>query len=173
MHGSLYLLHFSMPSSKSIHLLSFLSFKPSHTLLFLYGLPKIYDHYICLPHSPLNHTANMIAPPTLSKNYVTHSMQPFLETLPSYIGYSNYFLQLLESFTPPNNSYPTVFSLLFHSLYTPYPVSLSHIPPSYPETDQAIFSYSPSQRIILKHATHIPILLPSPNLFNFINPSAT
>ena len=36
----------------------------------------------------------MIAPPTLSKNYVTHFMQPFVETLPSYIDYSNYFLQL-------------------------------------------------------------------------------
>ena len=67
-------------------------FKPSHTTL-LYSFLKIYIPYLCLPMRPI-----LSIPDSPTKQFsktVTPFMQPFLETFPSYICYSNYFVQLL------------------------------------------------------------------------------
>ena len=51
------------------------------------------------------------------------------------------------------------FSLLFHALCTLYPISVSNIPPSRNETNQANFDSSPSH-VILQGTTLIPTQLP-------------
>ena len=70
-------------------------FKPSHTThaSLLYSSLKIYIPYLCLPIRPI-----LSIPDSSTKqfpNNVTPFMQPFVETFPSYICYSNYFVQLL------------------------------------------------------------------------------
>ena len=106
-------------------------------------------------------------------------MQGFVERLPSYICYSNCFIQLLE---PPHLLIiptHTIFSLLFHGLCTPYPISASYIvfPPSSHENDQAIFYSAPSRIKTVHHPTPIPCLPLSPPLSNFAlgncNPSSS
>ena len=72
---------------------------PARTLLF-YGLPKVHKPNISLRPkvSPCDIPNDQLS------NYVTHFIQPFVETLPSYIRGSKYFLQLLESLPPlPEN----------------------------------------------------------------------
>ena len=74
--------------------------KPTRTPLF-YGLPKVHK-----PNIPLRPIVSACHSPTDQlSNYVTHFIQPLVETLPSYIRDSKRFLQLLESLPPlPENS---------------------------------------------------------------------
>ena len=75
-----------------------------------------------------------------------------MEILPSFICYSNYFINSsnhshLLQIIPTH----TTFSLLFQGFYTPYPTSGSYISPSRHGTDQANFNSSPSQIIMQQH----------------------
>ena len=73
---------------------------PARTPLF-YGLPKVHKPDISL--RPIVSACDI--PNDQLSNYVTHFIQPFVETLPSYIRDSKYFLQLLESLPPlPENA---------------------------------------------------------------------
>ena len=67
----------------------------AHTPLF-YGLPKVHKSYI-----PLQLKVSACDSPTNQlSNYVTHFIQPIMETIPSYIRDRRQLLQLLESFPP-------------------------------------------------------------------------
>ena len=73
---------------------------PACTPLF-YGLPKVHK-----PNIPLQPIVLACHSPTDQlSNYVTHFIQPLVETLPSYIRDCKHFLQLLESLPPlPENA---------------------------------------------------------------------
>lgn len=71
----------------------------------------------------------------------------------SYICYSNYFMQLLESSPPPDNSSHTPLSLLSHGPCTPYVIIVSYVPPS-----QAYFNSALSQTY-----DHPPFTFPVPS----------
>ena len=73
---------------------------PERTPLF-YGLSTVHKPYIPLQSivSACDSSTDQLS------NYVTHSKQPLVETLPSYIWDSKHFLQLLESLPPlPENA---------------------------------------------------------------------
>ena len=88
---------------------------PACTPLF-YGLPKIRKS-----NGPLRPTVSACDSPTDQlSNYVTHYIQPLVETLPSYTRDSKHFLQLLESLPPlPENA--TLVTADVASLYTNIP----------------------------------------------------
>ena len=66
--------------------------KPARTPLF-YCFPKVHK-----PNIPLRSIVSACDSSTDQfSNYVTHSLQPLVETLPSYVLDSKHFLQLLES----------------------------------------------------------------------------
>ena len=73
---------------------------PARTPLF-YGLPKVHK-----PNIPLRPIVSACDSPTDQlSNYVTHFIQPLVETLPSYIRDSKHFLHLRESLPPlPENA---------------------------------------------------------------------
>ena len=57
------------------------------------------------PYKTLTNSNSMWYPTNQLSNYVTHFLQPLVETLPSYILDSKHFLQLLESLPPlPENA---------------------------------------------------------------------
>ena len=94
-------------------------------------------------------------------------LQPLAETLPLYISYSTYFTQVLESL-PPDNPCQTIFSLLFHSFYTPYPLSVSYILLSCHEADH-VDCNSPPPQVILQHPTEYLPPPPPPSNFALVN----
>ena len=57
----------------------------------------------------------MISPPT-SFQTLSHFLQPLVYTLPSYIWYCDYFIQLFESFPPPDSTNPSIMSQLLHTM---------------------------------------------------------
>lgn len=63
----------------------------------------------------------------------------------------------------------TFFRLLFHSLCTPYLISISYPLLFLLEKDQTKFNFFPFQRIIIQHPTHIPTQCPLPTspIFSF------
>ena len=70
--------------------------------------------------------------------YVTQFMQPFVNSKSAsatilYNSLNQYILMIISSLT--------TFSLLFHSLCIPYPISVSYISPYRQDTDQANFNY--------------------------------
>ena len=106
--------------------------KPSYTTLF-YDLPEIHIPYLCLSHPPptilsICDSPHQPAHKLCQTLHVTHIMQPRVETLPLYIfsNYFVYFLQLLESLPPPDNS--LLNPQLAFNVCTPYPRTVSYIP---------------------------------------------
>ena len=89
--------------------------KPARILL-LYGLPKVHK-----PNIPLRPIVSACDSPTDQlSNYVTHFIQPLVETLPSYIRDSKHFPQLPETLSPlPKNAILVTADVT--SLYTNIP----------------------------------------------------
>ena len=82
-------------------------------------------------------------------------MQGPVETLQSYICYSDYFIQLLESRTPPpDKTNPHHIASETDILYVLIP---SDVLPSLHEKDQVNFNSAPSQ-ITIQQPTPIPTL---------------
>ena len=104
-----HILHFSMTSLKYIY----------PTCAFPIHLQPYYQ-YVIAPHQPAHKLCQTL--------HVTHIMQPRVETLPLYIfsNYFVYFLQLLESLPPLDNS--LLNPQLALNVCTPYPRTVSYIP---------------------------------------------
>ena len=97
--------------------------KPSHITVFC-DLHKIHFLYLCLPHPPLQSILSTCDSATDKfSNYVTQFMQYFAEPLPSYICYSKYFIQLLESLHEADqvifNSSPSKITIPQHATLIP------------------------------------------------------
>ena len=89
--------------------------KPARTPLF-YDFPKVHK-----PNIPLRPIVSACHRPTDQlSNYITHFIQPLVETLPSYIRDSKHCLQVLESLPPlPENAILVTADVT--SLYTNIP----------------------------------------------------
>ena len=86
-----------MASQKSIHPISPSPLHQNLNML-LFSTTSQKSIYTCTTYFHLYYQY-VVAPPTNSQT-MSHFMQPLIETFPSCICYSNYFIQLLE-FLPP------------------------------------------------------------------------
>ena len=115
-NGNLYILHFSMVSTKFSQAKS--------------AFPPLLQQILSICDRPNNQLSND----------ATFLIQARVEPLPSSICHSNYFIQLFQSLPPPLEITflpKTSLCLLFQSLCKLYPKKESHSTLSRKETDQA------------------------------------
>ena len=120
---------------------------PARTPIF-YGLPKVLKSNISLQPkvSACDNLTDQLS------NYVTHFIQPLVETLQSYIQDSNHFLQLLKSLPPlPENAILVTADVMY--LYTNIP----HV-----EGIDSVLHY------VKLHADALPPGAPSPHIIGIL-----